>query len=95
MTKEKDYYIENIESAEELMNDINQKIRLNVIFIVTGVMLAGVGFGLGEEIFNNSTLETITSYGGIGMTCGSIQTLRENLKIKSSLKEMVKTKGTK
>ena len=87
MIEQKDYYVEKIETPEEVIRNSNGQIALNVIFAVAGFAIAGIGFGL--------SLGALLAFGGVGIASASIKALRENIKIKSAAKAKQKSKGIK
>lgn len=79
MSEQKDYYVKKVESAEE---NKNTKIASNVIFAVAGFILAGVAFGIGDQIFNSTTLQSIAAFGGVGISGANIKIARQKLATK-------------
>lgn len=93
MNKEtKDYTIKNIESKETVNKELNRKIRYNAIFAIAGLLLAGVAFGIGEEIFSSTSFQYLAAFGGVGICSANINALRENIKQKSENNTNNKTK---
>lgn len=96
MSKEtKDYYVKKVETQEQVQNQPDTKIAGNVVFAAAGLLLAGVAFGIGEEIFNNTTIQYIAAFGGVGITSTNLKTMREKLKLKATLKENATKQYTK
>lgn len=89
----KDYTVKNLEKAEETNNvEINQKIRNNIIFAIAAFLLAGVSFGIGDELFGSTSLQNIVAFGSVGISGANIRALKNNLKLKSESKsKKVKT----
>lgn len=90
MSEKKDYYIEKIEKPEQVVKDTNGKIALNATFAISGFILAGVAFGIGEELFASTTIQTLAAFGGVGITSASLKGLRDNIKLKSTAKKQMK-----
>lgn len=84
---ERDYYVKSVESKEQVEQNPDTRIAGNVVFAVASLILAGVAFGIGEQIFNNTTLQYLTAFGCVGVTNANIRTMREKLKLKATLKE--------
>ena len=85
VSTQKDYTIEKIEKPEEVLKRTNGKIALNSVFIISGFLLAGVGFGIATGVMN-----ALLGFGGVGITSASIKALKDNLKEKSTVKEQIK-----
>ncbi len=79
MNEQKDFYVNDVEHAEEN----NPKIAHNVIFAIAGFVLAGVSFGIGEEIFGDSWLEQVAPFVGIGISTANIRIMRDKLASKA------------
>lgn len=91
---QKDYYVKNIESSNE--TNIDAKIRNNKIFAVAAFLLAGVAFGIGDELFNSVTLQNIVAFASVGVSCANIRALKENKKIKKAQEQAKQySKGSK
>lgn len=83
----KDYYVKKVESQEQVQSNPDTKIAGNVVFAAAGLLLAGVAFGIGEEVFNSTTIQYIAAFGGVGITSTNLKAMREKLKLKATLKE--------
>lgn len=79
MSEQKDFYVKKVESAEE---NKNTNITANVIFAVAGFILAGVAFGIGDQIFESSTMQTLGAFGGVGISSAGIKTAKNKLALK-------------
>lgn len=89
----KDYTVKEVESITK--QDLNKTIRNNIIFTIAGLILAGVAFGIGDEIFDSTSIQNIVAFGCVGISCGSVRALKSNLKLKSQLEGKQKVKGKK
>lgn len=83
MSNGKNYHVKKVEPAETTQNNPDTKIRNNLIFALAGLIAAGVAFGVGDQIFESSTIQTILAFGGIGISGANIRIMREKLKLKT------------
>ena len=91
----KDYYIKKVEGTFEDVEDIKEKIKYNVIFGVSALLVAGVAFGIGDQIFDNIVFKNIVAYGAVGISGANFNALRNNLRIKSTLPKIQKEESPK
>lgn len=78
----KEYKVENVEKENDYSKDLDKKIRNNKIFALAAFLVAGVAFGLGDQIVS-PFLQDVFAFGAIGVSSANIMALKENLKIKS------------
>lgn len=74
MQEPKDYYVKNVEKYEE---HNETKIALNTIFTIAGLTLAGVAFGIGDQIFGD--LQYLAAFSGVGISSANIRIMKEKL----------------
>ena len=79
MSEQKDYYVKKVESTTE---NKDTKIASNVVFAVAGFILAGVAFGIGDQIFNDTSLQYLAAFGGVGISSANIRSARQKLATK-------------
>ena len=91
----KDYNVKKVQPSEETQNNNDTKIAANVVFSVASLVLAGVAFGVGDQIFGNTTLQYLAAFGCVGVTSANIKAMREKMKLKSGKtnNESTKSKG--
>lgn len=89
----KDYFINKVERSEEMNKELNKKIRTNIIFAVASFVLAGVAFGIGEQLFASTSIQNIVAFGSVGISCANIKALKNNLELRKSSKPKQYTKS--
>ena len=85
--KEKDYYVKKVESSSNVQTTQDTRIASNVIFAVASFILAGVAFGIGDQIFGSTAMQYLVAFGCVGVTNANIRAMREKLKVKSGQSE--------
>lgn len=86
MSENKDFYVKKVEQNQDT------NITANVIFAIAGFVLAGVAFGIGDQIFSGPSMQYLTAFGGVGITSANIKSMREKLALK---KQNNNSKGRK
>ncbi len=84
---DKDYYVKNVEPAQEVEKKKETGPLANAVFAVAALVAAGVAFGLSSPVVGASSLRYIAGLGFARLTADQIMKMRSKLQAKAGKKE--------
>lgn len=79
----KDYEVTKVQKLEESLQDVNKKLKLNLVFSVAGLALACT-------IFASAPVGSVAYASALGVATGSLGSIVRKLKQKSQIKKEIK-----
>lgn len=84
----KDYEVVKVEKPEERLNDVNRKLKVNLVFSVAALAVACT-------LFATAPVGSLGYAAALGMTTGSVGSIIRKLKAKSQIKKEIKQEEQK